>query len=53
MVSVCGSNHTDTEGGGFHSEQEVVCGRRIENETIACFHKVKIRILAVKSMVGS
>lgn len=51
MVSVCGTNNTDTGRGGFHCEQEVVRGRRIEIETIACFDKVKIRILAVKSMV--
>lgn len=40
----------EMEGGGFHCEQEVVCGRCIENETIAFFHKVKIRRSAVESM---
>lgn len=39
------------EGGGFQHEQEVVRGRWIKYETIACFHKIKIRRGAVESMV--
>lgn len=39
------------ERGGFHCEQEVVHGRWIENETIACFLKVKIRRGGVESMI--